>query len=408
MGLVYLPTFYHKKSTIPVWHGCRTQNSLGDFISKAEKNGSLCGNLQIEESEATSGHNLSVKNHWNSIAKESSSQDFREKIWGSNRFKCHEHFDSIVWDFCCHYEALDKCPSLMTSSNNQPTSTLQKGPSGSQLPPTLKLKPPLVGFNHRPESSPGVFSRTWHPLNLIAKDFPETAEAPHNSTLFESLNLPTPKCVVSRAENRLGQFFVLGNAIDGSRLILEMQLGHVCIFPHMSQTGWFSTDFKLENEWLDFTWIRILFMHSSRGLFLWMVQRRSRFWNLKRGDGTTQDFVSGAFRVCKFQSGLLAKYFILANNCSWSHTNVGQTGGDLSFRVPYLFQIHWPHGVFHQKMRSRNLQFLCSLWQLGFFLNVNFSSFKAPPALHSVAKCFAASTQHWCLWKNETSKTAGS
>ena len=91
-----------------------------------------------------------------------------------------------------------------------------------------------------------------------------------------------------------------------------------------------------------------------------------------------------------------------------THTNFGQTGGDLSFRVPYPFQRHWPHGVFHQKMRSRNLQFLCSLWQLGFFLNVNFSSFKTPPGLHSVAKCFAASTQHWCLWKNETSKTAGS
>ena len=98
---------------------------------------------------------------------------------------------------------------------------------------------------------------------------------------------------------------------------------------------------------------------------------------------------------------------MIAAGHTHTHTNVGQTGGDLSFRVPYLFQIHWPHGVFHQKMRSRNLQFLCSLWQLGFFLNVNFSSLKAPPALHSVAKCFAASTQHWCLWNNETSKTAG-
>ena len=155
MGLVYLPTFYHKKSTIPVWHGCRTQNSLGDFISKAEKNGSLCGNLQIEESEATSGHNLSVKNHWNSIAKESSSQDFREKIWGSNRFKCHEHFDSIVWDFCCHFEALDKCPSLMplqTISQLQPYKKGHLGHSFHQLwnwshlwlVSTTDLKAPLV------------------------------------------------------------------------------------------------------------------------------------------------------------------------------------------------------------------------------------------------------------------------
>ena len=249
------------------------------------------------------------------------------------------------------------------------------------------------------------------PIELDAKDnrngFSRTVE------LFESLNLPTPKYVMSRAKNRLGQFFVLGNAIDGSRLILEMQLGHVCIFPHMSKRlpyGDFQLTLKLEHEWLDFTWIRILFMYSSRCLFLWMVQRKFAFLNLKRGDGTTQELVSGAFRVCKFQSGLLAKYFILAKwlqLVTHTHTNVGQTGGDLSFRVPYLFQIHWPHGVFHQKMRSRNLQFLCSLWQLGFFLNVKFSSFKTPPALHSVAKCFAASTQHWCLWNNATSKTAG-
>ena len=44
---------------------------------------------------------------------------------------------------------------------------------------------------------------------------------------------------------------------------------------------------------------------------------------------------------------------------------------------------HWPHGVFHHKMRwSRNLQFLCSLWQLRFFLNVNLSTFDTTsPAL---------------------------
>ena len=255
-----------------------------------------------------------------------------------------------------------------------------------------------------------------------------------------------------------------------------------------------------------------------------MVQRKSRFRNLKRGDGTSQKFVSGwYFQVWKFQFCLLAsKYFMSVNNCSCSHINFGQTGGDLSFefhihfkdighmasstvnfscfktppalhsvakclaastqhwrlwktklqilqlsgakaldRLEYrmiftaesafwtsglwrrafyvrrslkgskwtnlvshfltcsqrnkkywlcwqsstafgfavllrvwidVCQRHWPHGVFHQKMRSRNLQFLCSLWQLGFFLNVNFSSFKTPPALHSVAKCFAAST----------------
>ena len=43
---------------------------------------------------------------------------------------------------------------------------------------------------------------------------------------------------------KMGQFFVLGNAIDGSPPILEMRLGHVSICPCMSQTvilRWFST-----------------------------------------------------------------------------------------------------------------------------------------------------------------------
>ena len=41
-------------------------------------------------------------------------------------------------------------------------------------------------------------------------------------------------------------------------------------------------------------------------------------------DGTTQDFVSGTFRVCKFQNCLLAKYFNSANNCSCSHINLSR------------------------------------------------------------------------------------
>ena len=56
-----------------------------------------------------------------------------------------------------------------------------------------------------------------------------------------------------------------------------------------------------------------------------MVQRKSRFRNLKRVDGTTQEFVSGTFRVCKFQFCLLAKYFISVNSGSFSHINFGQT-----------------------------------------------------------------------------------
>ena len=69
----------------------------------------------------------------------------------------------------------------------------------------------------------------------------------------------------------------------------------------------------------------ILLMYWSRGLFLWMVQHKFRFRNLKRGDGTTQEFVSGAFS-CKFQFCLLAtKYFMSVNNCGCSHVNFVQT-----------------------------------------------------------------------------------
>ena len=112
-----------------------------------------------------------------------------------------------------------------------------------------------------------------------------------------------------------------------------------------------------------------------------MVQRKSRFRNLKRGDGTSQKFVSGwYFQVWKFQFCLLAsKYFMSVNNCSCSHINFGQTGGDLSFE----FHIHFKD-IGHMASST-----------------VNFSCFKTPPALHSVAKCFAASTQHWRLWKTK-------
>ena len=47
-----------------------------------------------------------------------------------------------------------------------------------------------------------------------------------------------------------------------------------------------------------------------------------------------KSFVAGTFRVCKFQSFLLAEYLISVNNCSCSHLNFGQTGGDLSFGSP--------------------------------------------------------------------------
>ena len=43
-------------------------------------------------------------------------------------------------------------------------------------------------------------------------------------------------------------------------------------------------------------------MYWSRGLFLWMVQRKCRCRNLKRVDGTTQEFVSGAFTKTSIKS----------------------------------------------------------------------------------------------------------
>ena len=69
-------------------------------------------------------------------------------------------------------------------------------------------------------------------------------------------------------------------------------------------------------------------MYWSRGLFLWMVQRKSRFRNLKRDDGTTQEFVSVTSRVCKFHFCLLAQYFISWNSSGFSHINFGQTVWD--------------------------------------------------------------------------------
>ena len=78
-------------------------------------------------------------------------------------------------------------------------------------------------------------------------------------------------------------------------------------------------------------------MYWSRGLFLWMVQPKSRFRNLKRADGTTQEFVSGAFRVCKFQFCLLAKYFISVNSSSCSQITSARLGeiSQLDFHIHF-------------------------------------------------------------------------
>ena len=77
-------------------------------------------------------------------------------------------------------------------------------------------------------------------------------------------------------------------------------------------------------------------MYWSRGLFLWMVQRTSQFRNLKQVDGTTQEFVSGTFRGCKFQFCLLAKSFISVNSGSCSHINFHQTVMNW-----YVFAMPW-------------------------------------------------------------------
>ena len=86
----------------------------------------------------------------------------------------------------------------------------------------------------------------------------------------------------------MARFFVLGNAIDDSTPILEMQLGNVWVRPCMSQTdGGFqlTSNFKINRS----------ISHGSEYCLcigvLRMVQPKSRFRNLKRVDGTAQ-------RVC--------------------------------------------------------------------------------------------------------------
>ena len=76
--------------------------------------------------------------------------------------------------------------------------------------------------------------------------------------------------------------------------------------------GGFQLSSNLKTNRSIFVWIWILFMYWSRGLFLWMVQRKSPFWDLKRVDGTTQVFVSGTF------SSVNSKAAYWPNISSWS------------------------------------------------------------------------------------------
>ena len=131
----------------------------------------------------------------------------------------------------------------------------------------------------------------------------------------------------------MGQFLVLGNAIDGSPPILEMQLGHVWVCPCMFQTAillWFSTDFYVEKKNGRFPMgpntayvleSRLISMDGANQITMSEFEVR---WHDSR-------VCVLYFQVCKFQFCLLAEYFISVNNCSCSDRNFGQTGGDLSF-----------------------------------------------------------------------------
>ena len=65
------------------------------------------------------------------------------------------------------------------------------------------------------------------------------------------------------------------------------------IFITWQRYRWLSANFDMQ---LGHVWIWAMFVYRSRGLFLWMVQPKSRFRNLKRVHGTTQEFASGTFR----------------------------------------------------------------------------------------------------------------
>ena len=82
---------------------------------------------------------------------------------------------------------------------------------------------------------------------------------PHRRVVW-IIEPPNPEKHNVMGWKKMGQFLVLGNAIDGSPPIVEMRLGHVWICLCMSQTvilGLFSTNFQLENKSLHLPWIRI-------------------------------------------------------------------------------------------------------------------------------------------------------
>ena len=98
-----------------------------------------------------------------------------------------------------------------------------------------------------------------------------------------------------------------------------------------------------------------------------MVQPKSQFRDLKRVDGTTQEF------VWYFQ---FRKFFISVNNCSCSHRNFGQTGGDLSFWVPFHFKDIGHMASSTKKCDHETSSFCVAFGSLGFFLTSTFPALK--------------------------------
>ena len=81
-------------------------------------------------------------------------------------------------------------------------------------------------------------------MNLLQKATEKASAAPNR--VFLIIEPPNPETRNVTGGKHMGQFFVLGNAIDGSPPILEMQLGHVWVCPCLFQTAillWFLIDF---------------------------------------------------------------------------------------------------------------------------------------------------------------------
>ena len=95
---------------------------------------------------------------------------------------------------------------------------------------------------------------------------------------------------------------------------------------------------------------------ESRLVSIWMVHE-SRFRNLKRVDGTTQEFVSGTFRGCKFQVCLPSKYLLHSLELE-----------NKSFDFPWIriLFMYWSRGLISMDGATQILisEFEASRWNL--------------------------------------------